>query len=203
MYGSYGDLTCHFEKVESYYSLHISALLDHADASLEEGVEGGTLEHAVLQQGEVDELMYDIVVLSVIGYDVVALLLLVVHGLLGVLQVVLLFLGDLLGLLLVLRLVQNSQSGFLSLQLCQYRLQCLGCMLLGIGENLLYELVVAVEHDAVAVGHLSVEVHACLELAHGLHASHILVLSDEYGLVGFAQGLYLYEELCLVELRHL
>ena len=51
-----------FEKVESYYSLHISALLDHADASLEEGVEGSTLEHAVLQQGEVDELMYDIVV---------------------------------------------------------------------------------------------------------------------------------------------
>ena len=38
-----------FEKVESYYSLHISALLDHADASLEEGVEGSTLEHAVLQ----------------------------------------------------------------------------------------------------------------------------------------------------------
>lgn len=43
------DLTCNFEKVESYYSLHISALLDHADASLEEGVEGSTLEHAVLQ----------------------------------------------------------------------------------------------------------------------------------------------------------
>lgn len=96
------DLTCHFEKVESYYSLHISALLDHADASLEEGVEGSTLEHAVLQQGEVDELMYDIVVLSIIGYDVVALLLFVAHGLLGVLQVVLLFLGNLLGLLLVL-----------------------------------------------------------------------------------------------------
>ena len=42
------DLTCNFEKVVSYYSLHISALFDHADASLEEGVEGSTLEHAVL-----------------------------------------------------------------------------------------------------------------------------------------------------------
>ena len=37
--------------------------------------------------------------------------------------------------------MQHSQSGFLSLQLCQYRLQCIGCMLLGIGENLLHELV--------------------------------------------------------------
>ena len=42
-------LTCVFEKVESYYALYISAILDHADASLEEGVEGSTLEHAVLQ----------------------------------------------------------------------------------------------------------------------------------------------------------
>ena len=41
---------------------------------------------------------------------------------------------------------------------------------------------------------LTVEVHACLELAHRLHTAHVLVLSDEHWLVLFAQSLNFIKE---------
>ena len=62
---------------------------------------------------------------------------------------------------------------------------------------------VGIEHEAIAVGHLSIEVHALLESAHVFHSSHPFVLGDDYGLCRFAEVLHVYHKLAFVEMRHL
>ena len=53
-----------------------AVLLNHIHASLQESIKRSTLQHTVLQQGEVDELMNDVVVLGIARDDIIALSLL-------------------------------------------------------------------------------------------------------------------------------
>ena len=85
----------------------MTVLLDHIHTSLQESVERSTLQHAVLQQGKVDELMNNVVVLGITGDDIIALSLLVADSLLCVMNIILLFLGNLLWLLLTLLLMKH------------------------------------------------------------------------------------------------
>ena len=62
---------------------------------------------------------------------------------------------------------------------------------------------VAVQHHAIRIGHLSIERHTSLQTAHILHAAHVLALGDEYGLCRFAHGFHFGIKLGLVDARHL
>ena len=116
------------------------------DGTLEEGVECGALQHAVLKQGKVDELVHDVVLGGKVGDDLLLLLLLLVDGLLGVGLVVLLLLGDLLRLLLLGLLVQGGQASLESLHLSLDGLQGFGQRGLCIVENAANQRMVAIEH---------------------------------------------------------
>ncbi len=104
-----------------------------------------------MQQGEVYELVNDVVVLGIVGNQGIALLLLLVDSLLGVGLVVLFLLGQLVVFLLRLLLVEHLQPCVEPLELTQYRLESFLGVGLFVVENLLDELVVGVEHDVVAV----------------------------------------------------
>ena len=62
---------------------------------------------------------------------------------------------------------------------------------------------VGIEHYGVGVGHLAVERHAGLELAHLLHTAHIFALCDDNRLARLAERFHVYDKLCLVHHRHL
>ena len=147
--------------------------------------------------------MDDGVALRVVGDDGGLLVLLGLYSLLGLGLLVLLLLRDLVVLLLVLRRADGCQAGLLTLQLGHDRLQCLGRGGLALVENLLHQRVVGVQHQVERVGHLSVEAHAGLELAHVLHAAHVLVLRDDDGAGLGAEAVDLHHELGLVDLRQL
>ena len=61
-----------------------NALFDELNATLQELVERFALEHAVLQECKVDELMYDSVLLAKVGKQLLLLVFLLGDGLLGV-----------------------------------------------------------------------------------------------------------------------
>ena len=82
-----------------------SLLSNHLHASLEEFVEGGSFQHSILEEGQVYELVYHFIALGISGEKFVFLFLLVSNGLLGILQVVFLFLGELFRLLAALALM--------------------------------------------------------------------------------------------------
>lgn len=84
-------------------------LLNQVNRAFEELVERRTLEHTVLQQCQVDELMHNFVAFGIVADYLVALVTLLVHGLLGVLRVVFLLLCNLFSLLLALRLMQSGK----------------------------------------------------------------------------------------------
>ena len=56
-------------------------LFDEVDGALEEAVEGLAFQHAVLEQGQVDELVDDGVALRIVGDDSGLLVLLCLYGL--------------------------------------------------------------------------------------------------------------------------
>ena len=143
------------------------------------------------------------VVLGIVGNDLALLAALVLQGLLRLGEVVLVGLGDFLGLLVLLGLAQGGEAGLLALDLAEDGLHGLGRGSGLVGEDLLDERVVGVEHEHVAVRHLAVEAHALLEAAHVLHAAHPLVLRDHGRLGRLAKGLDLDAKLGLVETGHL
>ena len=124
------------------YTLIKPQLLDHIHTSLEESIERSTLQHTILQQGEVDELMNDIVALGITGDDIIALSLLIADSLLSVVNIILLFLGNLLWLLLALLLMKYCKTSLLTLDLCKDWLQTLGCMSLSILQYLLHQCMI-------------------------------------------------------------
>ena len=67
--------------------------------------------------------MHDVVLRSIVADELLLLVLLLVDGLLGVGLLVLLFLGDFVGLLLLRLLVDNSQTSLQALQLSLNRLE--------------------------------------------------------------------------------
>ena len=117
-------------------------LLNHVNASLEECVERSTLQHTILKQGEVDELVNNVVGLSIARDDFVALSLLIADGLLCIVNIILLFLGNLLRLLLALLLMKHCKASFLTLDFCKDWLQCFSCVGLSIFQYLLYQSMV-------------------------------------------------------------
>ena len=119
-----------------------AVLLNHIHTSLQESIERSALQHTVLQQGEVDELMNDIVVLGIARDDIIALSLLVADSLLCVVNIILLFLGNLLWLLLALLLMKHCKASFLTLDFCKDWLQCIGGVSLSILQYLLHQSVV-------------------------------------------------------------
>ena len=147
--------------------------------------------------------MHYAVALGIVGQHGLLLVALLAHGLLGVGQVVFLFLRYLLGLLLALALVYGGEPGLLSFQFADYGLQRLGGGVVAVGQHLLDERVVAVEHHAVAVGHLCIESHARLEAADVLHSPHVFALGYYHGLCLLTHGLHLDIDLGLVELWQL
>ena len=56
---------------------------------------------------------------------------------------------------------------------------------------------VGIQYEVIGVGHLGIEPHALLEVAHFLHAAHILVLCDENRLEVFSERLDIHHELRL------
>ena len=117
-------------------------LLNHVNASLEECVERSTLQHTVLKQGEVDELVNNVVVLSIARDDFVTLSLLIADGLLCIVNIILLLLGNLFRLLLVLLLMEYGKASFLTLDFCKDWLQCFSSVGLSIFQYLLYQSMV-------------------------------------------------------------
>ena len=156
----------------SHVSCASCFLFDHVDRTLQEGIEGGTLQHAVLKQSEVDELMHNLVVLGEGSEDVLLLCALLLKALLSVLDIVFLLLRNLLGLLAALALMQGSKASFQALHLADNRLQLVSTSGVLALHDALDEGVVAVEHNVVSVGHLCVEGHACLVAAHLLHTAY-------------------------------
>ena len=67
--------------------------------------------------------MYYLIVFSGIGNYLILLLLLLIDSILGVAHLILFFLSNLLGLLLVLHLTQGSHTCLLSLDLIEDRLE--------------------------------------------------------------------------------
>ena len=62
---------------------------------------------------------------------------------------------------------------------------------------------IGVEHEVERVGHLTIEAHAGLELAHVLHTTHIFVLRDDHRTGLGAESIDLDHELGMVDLRQL
>lgn len=77
-------------------------LFDKVYAALEEAAEGFAFEQSVLQEGEVDELMYDAVAFAIVCQNVIAFLFLGGDVVVGLGEVVFFSLRNLLGLLLAL-----------------------------------------------------------------------------------------------------
>ena len=188
--------------MQSDFLLFINiSLLDEVDGALEEAVEGLTFKHTVLKECQVDELVDDGVVLRVVGDDGLLLVFLLLHGFLCFSLLILVFLRQFVVLLLILGCADSCQASFLTFEFALNGLQGLGGLSLAVAEHLLDERMVGIEHDVEGVGHLAIEVHARLEAAHLLHTTHILVLCDNDWTGLFAEGIYLYHELGLVELR--
>ena len=145
--------------------------------------------------------MDDSVLLGVVGQNGVLLFLLLVDSLLSFSLLVLIFLRELVVLLLVLRLTDGSQSGFLSLQFAQHGLQGLRSVGFGVGKHTFHEFMVGIKHDGIHVRHLCIESHATLEAAHVLHTAHVFALRDDDRLCLFAQRLHLNGKLRLLHLR--
>ena len=70
------------------------SLFDQIHASLQELIERFTFKHSVLKQGEVDELVDDRVVLSIVGNHGLFLVLLFLYGLLGFCLLILILLSS-------------------------------------------------------------------------------------------------------------
>ena len=92
-------------------------LLDQVDGALQELVEGFATEHTVLEQGEVDELVDDVVLSGKTVEDFLSLVLLLLDGLLAVGLHIFVVLGQLVGLLARLLLIDGSETGLLTFQL--------------------------------------------------------------------------------------
>lgn len=90
-------------------------LFDQFHTALEEAVEGLALEHAVLEQGQIDELVDNGVRLGVIGDDSRLLVLFGLNGFLGLGLLVFVFLSQFVVLLLILCSADGSQTGLLTL----------------------------------------------------------------------------------------
>ena len=110
-------------KAAFFFSILQKDLSYQFHASFEEFVECFTAKHTVLQEGKVNQLVNNLVVLGGLGNNLLLLVLLFIDSLLRVAQVVFLVLGHFLWLLLVLLLTENGQAGFLSLDLSKDRLQ--------------------------------------------------------------------------------
>ena len=111
----------------SYCFIEYVLSLDKFYASLEELIECFALQHAVLQECEVNELMDNSVVSSKTAEDVVLLVLLLLDSLLGFSLHVLVVLCQFVVLLLVLLLLDGGETGFLTLELRDDGLQSLFC----------------------------------------------------------------------------
>ena len=98
---------------------------DHLQTALDKAGEGFTLEHAVLQKGKVDKLVYKGVVLGIAGQDVILLLLFGLDVVATLFEVVLFFLGDFFWLLLVLLLTEYSLTCAETLDFGLDGLQCI------------------------------------------------------------------------------
>ena len=118
-------------------------------------------------------------------------------------NIILFLLGNLLWFLLGLFLMKNCQSSLLTLDLCQNRLECFCSIAFWISQNILYQSMVWVQDDGVAVRHLTIEVHTLLELTHSLHSSHPLVLCDDYRFAVLTQSLHFNGEFRFFYLRKL
>ena len=70
---------------------------------------------------------------------------------------------------------------------------------LAVGEGLLDERVVGVEHEVHHRRHFAVESHAWLQATHLLHAAHVFALGDDDWGCGFDKRLSFHHEFCLVE----
>ncbi len=99
--------------------------------------------------------------------------------------------------------MQCRKTRFLTLEVALNRLQLALHTVLGVFEHFLHEFVVGVEHHHVGVGHLVVEAHAWLELAHLFHSAHILALRDDDRRVGLTKSLHVHCVSGLASLRHL
>ena len=86
--------------------------------------------------------MNNVVVLSIARDDFVALSLLIADGLLCIVNIILLLLGNLFRLLLVLLLMENGKASFLTLDFCKDWLQCFSSVGLSIFQYLLYQSMV-------------------------------------------------------------
>jgi hypothetical protein len=122
-------------------------LLNKVDGTLEEAVEGLAFEHAVLEEGQVDELVNNGVLGSVVGNDGGLLVLLLLDGFLGFGFLVFVLLRQLVVLLLVLGSTDGSQTGFLAFQLCLDGLQGLDGGSLALVEHLLHQRMIGIQHD--------------------------------------------------------
>ena len=117
-----------------------------------------------------------------IGGDHVLLLLAqLVQMLLVVLQILLLVLGNTLVVLIEVADGFDHVLGGVDLLVHWLELGLEGFF--GILNDLLDERMLGIEHQAIHVRHLAIEVHAGLEAGHVLHAAHILGLGDDNGLV--------------------
>ena len=99
-------------------------LFDHLYGTAEEGRQCSTFQHAVLQQGKVNQLMDDVAALCIFGDNLVFFVLLLTDGVLSGLHVVFLFLCDFLRLFLALFLTEDGKAGVQPLDFCKDGLQC-------------------------------------------------------------------------------
>ena len=156
-----------------------------------------------MQQGQVDELVYDAVLAGIVGQNGILLGPFFAHLLLDLFQRV--FVGSrdfvvFLALLCFVKLfVALLQVGQRELQ----RSQVGGACRFGIFQHVLDELVVGVDHHVEHVGHFAVETHARLDACHFFHAAHVFALRNQYGSHILAQGLCLDIEFHLVYPWHL
>ena len=147
--------------------------------------------------------MYGIVVFSIIGYHSVLFVTLFCKFVLCVLKFVLLVLGNFFWLFLTLFLSQSSFARLQTFNFATYRLQFFGSRSIAFVQNLLNNGVVRVKYNGVSVGHLCIETHTLLVLAHLFHTAHILVLCSHNRLSGFAKWFYVHHKFCFFHLRHL
>lgn len=90
-------------------------LLDQVYATFEELIERLTLQHAILQQSEVDELMNDRVTLGILGNHTLFLVFLLLDSLLSLSLLVFILLCQLVIFLLVLLPTDDGKTCLLSL----------------------------------------------------------------------------------------
>ena len=182
---------------------YVPHLSDQLDAALDEAAQRLAFQHTVAQEGEVYELADHLVRRGVVGPHLVALGAELVQLVVGVGHVLLLLGGDFLFLLLALRLAQVRLTSLPALDVAQDGFQLLAARLLLVGQDLLDERVVGVQHEVVAIRHLAIERHARLHGRHLAHPTHILALREHNGVRLLAQGLEGHVEFRLLHLRHL